>query len=691
MIAYTIVSRAYVPYARVLARTYALHHGGEKLWALLIDDVSGSIVDAEEPFNVLRPGDIKGLPQDEVNRMAMLFGGKVIATIKPWVFEHFLAQGAESVLYIDSDFVIFDSLAGMSHPGEDGVILVPHVLSPLPRDGLDPDETTLLGSGMYNAGMFGVGPRHGGFLEFLMERLRRECIFDAKKMRFNEQRWLDFVPSVFPHRIVRDPGVDVAYWNLHERPLTQQGEKWFAGGRPLRAIHFSSFEPRAKSAGGRFEWATPTPRIRMSTHPAFAELCGRYRQMLYSDGLTDTQDAPFAFDMLPDGTPVYDSLRELFRTCVLAADGGLGVYPPDPFSSSDADAFREWAEEQYASSGLSLPRRLSTEAMSRMHRARFPMRWTSTKRRPKTDQVQTSKADADSKSTWAIDLLDRMALGEAGRKGPTGIDIVPERSGFICHGPRASLVPGPYRITLEFEAGARGEGAEALDQLLVVEAFVQGYVVGSCSATVADVSTGILVFDIDIPGHLWDASLLLGLELRVLTRGRLRASLTAIILETGVPDGNVRGSESSHSDWLPMMAGGSAGRRVGAEIVTASGMTGTVVMGPNWRLLPGGYRVTVGTRLTSDVRQGAGQGLASVPVALLEVVVGDKILAERPVEEIELARGGVQCDFVVGEDDAHPGAQVGVRFGSVSPIDAVVTAVVVDRCLEPSPVDESVA
>jgi len=189
---------------------------------LLIDDVGHKVQDREEPFHALRLSDID-LDAAEIHRMALLFRGNIMATIKPWVFQHFLSKGAEMVLYIDSDFMIFENLNNLAGNGDDGVVLVPHVLSPVPRDGMQPDETTLLGSGMFNAGMFGVGTQHGGFVEFLMERLRRECIFDAKKMRFNEQRWLDFVPALFPHRVVKDPGIDVAYWNLHERPLEKRG------------------------------------------------------------------------------------------------------------------------------------------------------------------------------------------------------------------------------------------------------------------------------------------------------------------------------------------------------------------------------------------------------------------------------------------------------------------------------------
>ncbi len=318
------------------------------------------------------------------------------------------------VLYVDGDFMIFDNLENLAGNGDDGVVLVPHVLSPVPRDGMQPDETTLLGSGMFNAGMFGVGIQHGGFLEFLMERLKRECIFDAKRMRFNEQRWLDFVPSLFPHRVVKDPGVDVAYWNLHERPLEKQGDRWLAGGVPLRAFHFSSFEPRVEGMAGRYELANAAPRVRLGADPLFAELCAEYRRMLYAEGLTDSQDPPFAFDMLPDGTPVYSTLRELFRARVLAADAGAVPIRLIPSTHWKWMLSGPGRAEQYAGAGLSVPRKMS-EAASRPGR------------RVDREGVGCGPGAAmlgawdrkrmlapEPTPSWAVDILGRMVVDDAG-------------------------------------------------------------------------------------------------------------------------------------------------------------------------------------------------------------------------------------------------------------------------------------
>ena len=283
-----------------------------------------------------------------------------------------------------------------------------------------------------------------------------------------------------------------------------------------------------------------------------------------------------------------------------------------------------------------------------------------------------------------------MLVDEAGKKGPAGIEILPQLAGFVCHGPRAPLVPGCYRVTLEFDTGGLGTGMPPNEQALVVEAFVEGYAVGSCTATFADIGEGSVVLEVGIPGHLWEMSLLLGVELRVLTRGRLRAWLSAIVLEPGAADGGVRGSESTHLDWLPVMAGGNAGLRVGEEVATIHATTGVVVAGPNWRLVPGRYRVTVRTRVASSGELRDHGDLGEI-VATTEVVMSDRILAERSLTHPDLAQGEVVLDFVVREDEARNDTGVGVRVSTVVPIDAAVTSVVVDRFDQRSPVSESVA
>jgi hypothetical protein len=648
VIAFTMVSRAFVPHARVLARSFTRHHPGSKLWVFLVDDKDGRFNEEEEPFHILRLYDLD-VDLEELHRLELLFGGKMVAVLKPWLFSHFLARGATAAVFLDADCVIFDSLEPTVEAAGSGVILVPHVLQPIPRDGMTPDETTILGAGMFNAGMFGVGPDHGGFIEFLQERLRRECSFDAKNMRFNEQRWLDFVPSLFPHHIVRDPGVDVAYWNLHERPLSEHEGRLFAGDGLLKVFHFSSFDPRHIGIGGKFE-LDPSSRIRVGRDPLFAGLCEDYRRALMADEFEALHDEPFSFDTLPGGVPVYDSLRSIYTSAVLAADDGGEPYPPDPVRTEDATDFRSWYETRYRQAGLSLPRRLAEP--KRQKTKRFFQR--STEPKPK----------------WTVDWLDRMVVEGAADKMPEGgLQVFADRAGFICHGPRLAIDPGHYTVTLEWDPVLGIDDAVAFDRVLVVEAFVRGFVIGSRSVALEEIRSGAVEMDIVVPTKFAQEALTHGLELRVLTRGGLGAQLTAIIVDSWGADDNVP-STPLRFDWMPVMAAGYAGQRRADVLATHPGATGVIVAGPNWRLEPGRYALTLDARIQGAAPDGA--------IAQLTASVGSSTLATVVLSGKEIAAGPTRMEFSVMPEQARPTDQVGATLTAIVPIDMVVHSLIIE-------------
>ena len=73
------------------------------------------------------------------------------------------------------------------------------------------------GAGVFNSGFVAVGQSGRPFLDWWASRLRRDCLFCEPMGVHADQRWLDFVPSYFDHHVLRDPGINVAQWNLHER------------------------------------------------------------------------------------------------------------------------------------------------------------------------------------------------------------------------------------------------------------------------------------------------------------------------------------------------------------------------------------------------------------------------------------------------------------------------------------------
>jgi glycosyltransferase involved in cell wall biosynthesis len=352
MNACTIIARNYLPHARVLAESLLEHHPDGRLTTLVIDLPEGETV--HESFDVLTPYEI-GLDRPEVHRMAMIYDLMEFATaVKPFLLKTLLAEGASDVMYLDPDIRIFAPLADISALAcKHSIVLTPHTTEPLPRDGLLPDDQMILGAGIYNLGFIAVGPQtEGSFLEWWSERLARDSRVAFEESLFVDQRWIDFVPALFEHYVLRDPTINVAYWNLHDRDLRWSGKRYEVNGRPLRFFHFSGFDPR--SPGVLSARMGMIPRIRFSDHPNVARLCAEYTTVLAHHGFRPTDDWSYRFDVLPDGRRIDRQLRALFRGALLVADEGRAPFPPDPFEPASQDAFVRWLGHRNGSGTVEL-------------------------------------------------------------------------------------------------------------------------------------------------------------------------------------------------------------------------------------------------------------------------------------------------------------------------------------------------
>src|SRR5205823_333422 len=237
----TIITRSYLPQARVLYRSFRQFHPDIRFSALVFDAQRGAI---HEPFDLFVLDDI-GLPPGEETRMPMLYNVTELATaLKPWFFRHLLGREQTPLLYFDPDIEIFSPVEGLAHlANKHSLVLTPHTTAPMSRDDVQPNETDILRAGAYNLGFLGLNPNCGDFLSWWSERLLREAVIDFPNMRFTDQRWMDFAPGYFDTCVVKDETCNVAYWNADSRPLTWSGTRYEIKGQPLCFFHFSGFRP----------------------------------------------------------------------------------------------------------------------------------------------------------------------------------------------------------------------------------------------------------------------------------------------------------------------------------------------------------------------------------------------------------------------------------------------------------------
>ena len=334
---FTIIARNYLAYARVLAASLARHNPAARLHVFILDDPD-SAIPPEPSFEIIRADELPFDPPSELHTMAAIYDVTELATaVKPWVFAHLFDRGAPVAIYLDPDIEVFDSLGPLqSWTLEHGMLLTPHITEPLPQDGKRPDERDLLLAGIYNLGFLALSAEAARtFLPWWQARLRRNCLSDPAQGLFVDQRWIDFAPALFEPLILKDPGYNVAYWNLPHRVLTLDGDRMLVHGQPLRFFHYSGFSPRTPHMLSKHQHASL--RIRLSDTPLLRGLCERYAAALEEAGFAESSALPYGFAATAGGLPLDARTRRVLRHTYLddeARDGAPSF--PNPFSPAGA-------------------------------------------------------------------------------------------------------------------------------------------------------------------------------------------------------------------------------------------------------------------------------------------------------------------------------------------------------------------
>lgn len=331
----TIIAKNYLAAARVLGESIREHHPEVDFHVLVVDATEGYLDPEAEPFEVLSPFEI-GLPDFE--RMAGIYQILELSTaVKPWLLKHLLGRSDDGVvLYLDPDIRLYGRIDDVFEASrEHGIVLTPHNTEPIPRDGFKPAEQDILVAGAYNLGFIGLGRSESAdfLLDWWAERLERDCISDPQNGLFVDQRWIDLIPGLAEdHMLLRDPGFNLAYWNLATRKVVK-GESggYRVNGEPLRLFHFSGFDPKRPHMLSKYQ-----DRIRLPDEPALAELCADYAEALWATGHEQSSTWPYNYDETHSGIALNPLLRDAYRDAT--ADDVTGSL----FDAAGEQEFLDW-------------------------------------------------------------------------------------------------------------------------------------------------------------------------------------------------------------------------------------------------------------------------------------------------------------------------------------------------------------
>lgn len=322
--AVTICAINYLSKALVLRESYISCHPDSDFFILLVDRKNHSIESAISDVNILWAED---LAIGNFDCYAFKFDIIELSTnVKPATLKMLLGK-YESVLYIDPDIqvychlqTVYESLA--NHP----VVVTPHTMTPV-LDGKNPSDIDFSRMGSFNLGFVGVSRSKEGiaFLDWWSERCLKLGYYEPQLGLAVDQKWVDLAPCFFPNlKVLRDPGLNVAFWNLHERTLSKRDEQWYVNGdSPLYFFHFSSF-----STDDPHAIAHKQSRFASGSRPDLHELVDEYAALLITKDDAKFSSTKYSNDYFDDGTYITPALRRFY-----AALEDTFIDVKNPFSS----------------------------------------------------------------------------------------------------------------------------------------------------------------------------------------------------------------------------------------------------------------------------------------------------------------------------------------------------------------------
>jgi len=325
----TVVTRNYLHYARALVASIREQEDNIPVVVCLVDRPDVPLADAELGIEYIY-ADALSVP--DWARFAFQYSGfELSCALKPFILDHLAGRGFRRLVYLDADIQVYHPLDVVFQALESHAILVtPHLAEPLSYEGYFPVTKDVRWKGTYNAGFLALRVSDVAleFLAWWKQLCQRMCVVRPEVGLFVDQCWLDLVPALFGDvGIVRDPGWNVAYWNLPVRALNRDAAgRLLANGRPLVFFHFSGFDPDQPTALSRY-----APGLEFVSVAVVGELVAEYLGRLEAARRHECEAWGYAFATLSDGTAIQPRWREAVRH---------GDVPPeieDPFDVAKND------------------------------------------------------------------------------------------------------------------------------------------------------------------------------------------------------------------------------------------------------------------------------------------------------------------------------------------------------------------
>ncbi|WP_312093676.1 hypothetical protein [Niallia sp.] len=242
----TVITQNYLSQTLVLYESLKEHHPALSFYCFVIDGDATHPIYEDIPFEVLFLEDVK---IKNIEDMVIYYTAfELCNAVRPSFIKHLMTVlGKEKVIYLDSDIYVTSSFQEIdNHLDQCLFSFTPHITEALPLDGEQPDDLQLLQVGIYNSGfwMFRKHERSLEMLDWLISRFEIYCFNDLSRRMFCDQKLLPMLTHLYKEDFLSldAPQYNVAHWNIFQREISYQKERYWIDEKPIVFFHMSGFD-----------------------------------------------------------------------------------------------------------------------------------------------------------------------------------------------------------------------------------------------------------------------------------------------------------------------------------------------------------------------------------------------------------------------------------------------------------------
>lgn len=291
MAAYTVVTPNYLANAISLKKSFLRHNPDADFFIGIIGNENH--VHNKNISNVCFVNDIA---DDRIQGMILRYDPfELSCALKPFFATYILQHqpDLQRLIYLDSDMYVFGAFAPLA---DAAITICPHRTKNI---GFLPGTEnfsiiSLNRYGVFNAGYFELQRKNEtmAFLDWWEALMEKEAFNNPDEHLFSDQLWLNAVPSFFDDVYInKNPGYNMAYWNLIERRIEEREGLFYVNGEPLVLFHFAKYKIEEPEKLVDFQ----NDFLSFANFPELKPVFRKYHEGLLEEGYEKIKLTPYPF------------------------------------------------------------------------------------------------------------------------------------------------------------------------------------------------------------------------------------------------------------------------------------------------------------------------------------------------------------------------------------------------------------